>query len=201
MKLNISHFYSNDNVSSCPKNTYPEYAFIGRSNVGKSSLINCLLRQKIARTSARPGKTQLINHIVINNSWMLVDLPGYGYAKVSKVTRVKILERTKQYLTKRGPQLVGAFMLIDIRISPQKIDLEWMSWLVENKIYFIRVFTKCDGISTNKITEQIKKYNTVMKESNWETIPETIVTSSKKKVGEGDILSKIINLNELFQNV
>jgi len=201
MNLQISNFYSSEHVSQCPKNQYPEYAFIGRSNVGKSSLINSVLNQNIARTSSKPGKTQLINHIVINEKWMLVDLPGYGYAKISKTMRRKILAMTKQYFTKRGKQLICAFMLIDLRISPQKIDLEWMEWLVNNNIYFIRVFTKCDGVSTNKIKQSIEAYDKSMKTNNWAKIPETIVTSSKKNIGNTDVLKKILELNKLFQNI
>ena len=188
-------------MSQCPKNTYPEYAFIGRSNVGKSSLINSVLKQKIARTSSKPGKTQLINHIVINEEWMLVDLPGYGYAKISKTMRKKISEMTIEYFQRRGPQLVGAFMLIDIRIKPQKIDLAWMEWLVNNNIYFIRVFTKCDGLNKNKILQHIEQYNKIMRLENWAKIPETIVTSSKKNIGNNEILQRILKLSELFQNI
>tara|TARA_B100001250_G_C19605468_1_gene702546 strand:+ start:285 stop:890 length:606 start_codon:yes stop_codon:yes gene_type:complete len=201
MTTQISNFYSSENVSQCPKNTYPEYAFIGRSNVGKSSLINSILNQKIARTSSKPGKTQLINHIVVNEEWMLVDLPGYGYAKISKTMRKKISEMTIEYFQRRGTQLVGAFMLIDIRIKPQKIDLEWMEWLVKNNIYFIRVFTKCDGLNKNKITQHIEQYNKIMRIEHWAKIPETIITSSKKNIGNNDVLKKIIELNELFQNI
>jgi len=201
MSINITDFYSNENVSDCPNKTYPEYAFIGRSNVGKSSLINAVLNQKIARTSSKPGKTQLINHIIINNNWALVDLPGYGYAKLSKRMRGEILERTRQYFTQRGPQLSGTFMLIDIRINPQKIDLEWMEWLVKNNIYFIRVFTKCDGINKNKTQEQVLNYNKAMKDANWAKIPETIITSSAKKIGNNEILVKVLELNKSFQNI
>ena len=133
MNTTVTNFYSSDDVLSCPKLNIPEYAFIGRSNVGKSSLINLLLNKKVAYTSSKPGKTQLINHIIIDNNWALVDLPGYGYAKLSKEMRKKILKRTQKYFTERGAQLAGTFMLIDIRIKPQKIDLEWMEWLVQNK--------------------------------------------------------------------
>ena len=179
----------------------PEYAFIGRSNVGKSSLINSILNRKIARTSSKPGKTQLINHIIINNNWAVVDLPGYGYAKVSKVLKKKIAARTKNYFIKRGAPLAGVFILIDIRIPAQKNDLEWMEWLVENHIYFIRVFTKCDSISKNKIIENIKKYNKHMTINNWEKLPETIITSSVKNIGKIEMLNKIYELNKLFQNI
>lgn len=201
MNTTVTNFYSNDKVQNCPMLNIPEYAFIGRSNVGKSSLINLLLNQKIAYTSSKPGKTQLINHIVINNSWALVDLPGYGYARLSKTERNKILERNNKYFTNRGLPLVAVFMLIDIRIPPQKIDLEKMEWLVKNNIYFIRIFTKSDGLKKNKLTKCINDYNDCMQNNYWEKIPETIVTSSKKNVGKNQVLNRIQELNNLFQNI
>ncbi len=201
MKTLITNFLSNSSVINCPKDKKPEYAFIGRSNVGKSSLINMILNTKIAYTSSKPGKTQLINHIIINNDWSLVDLPGYGYAQLSKKKRYEILMMTKNYLTKRGIQLAAVFMLIDIRIKAQKIDLEWMQWMVQNNIYFIRIFTKCDCINKQKIQKQIENYNNTMKEQNWSRIPETIITSSNKKNGKIEILEKINELNILFQNI
>ncbi len=201
MTINITEFYSNQKVEDCPKTKHPEYAFIGRSNVGKSSLINTILQHNIARTSSKPGKTQLINHIIINQEWALVDLPGYGYAKTSKTTRQQMLEMTKKYFTKRGITLCGVFVLIDIRIPPQKLDLDWMEWLVKNNIYFIRVFTKCDGINRSKTQSYIKKYDQIMKTNNWGEIPETIITSSSKKLGRKEILDTILKLNKLFQNI
>ena len=201
MTINITEFYSNQKVEDCPKTKYPEYAFIGRSNVGKSSLINTILQHNIARTSSKPGKTQLINHIIINQEWALVDLPGYGYAKTSKTTRQQMLEMTKKYFTKRGITLCGVFVLIDIRIPPQKLDLDWMEWLVKKNIYFIRVFTKCDGINRSKTQSYIKKYDQIMKTNNWGEIPETIITSSSKKLGRKEILDTILKLNKLFQNI
>jgi GTP-binding protein len=201
MNTTVTNFYSNDKVQNCPMLNIPEYAFIGRSNVGKSSLINLLLNQKIAYTSSKPGKTQLINHIVINNSWALVDLPGYGYARLSKTERNKILERNNKYFTNRGLPLVAVFMLIDIRIPPQKIDLEKMEWLVKNNIYFIRIFTKSDGLKKNKLTKCINDYNACMQNNYWEKIPETIVTSSKKNIGKKQVLNRIQELNNLFQNI
>ena len=201
MKINVTEFYSNQKVEDCPKTKCPEYAFIGRSNVGKSSLINTILQHNIARTSSKPGKTQLINHIIINQEWAVVDLPGYGYAKASKTTRQQMLEMTKKYFTKRGITLCGVFMLIDIRVPPQKLDLDWMEWLVKNNIYFIRVFTKCDGINRSKTQSYIKKYDQIMKTNNWGKIPETIITSSSKKLGRKEILDKILKLNKLFQNI
>ena len=201
MKIIITDFYSNTNVLHCPNNKSPEYAFIGRSNVGKSSLINMILNQKIARTSSKPGKTQLINHMVINNSWSLVDLPGYGYAKISKTKKAEILKMTKEYFLKRGKPLAAVFFLIDIRIPPQKIDLEWMEWLVKNQIYFIRIFTKSDHLNANKALHKIKEYNKHMNHNSWNKVPESITTSSKKRIGKDEILQKIIQMNTLFQNM
>ena len=201
MNLKITEFYSNATVSDCPKSKQPEYAFIGRSNVGKSSLINMVLNHKIAYTSSKPGKTQLINHIVINNEWSLVDLPGYGYAKLSKAKKTEILNRTRNYFTNRGLQLAAAFVLIDIRIPPQKIDLEWMEWLVKNKVYFVRTFTKSDDLNKHKIMDHIAHYNKTMYNHHWEKLPETIITSSVQKIGQNKILTKITEINELFQNI
>ena len=201
MKIIISEFYSNSNVLDCPQAKRPEYAFIGRSNVGKSSLINMVLNRRITYTSSKPGKTQLINHVLINNSWCLVDLPGYGYARLSKLKRAQIQKMTKDYFIKRGLQLTAVFFLIDIRIPTQKIDLEWMEWLVKNKIYFIRVFTKCDNMKKDQILKAIKKYDTNMKNNHWETIPESIVTSAVKKIGRDDVLKNITKINQLFQDI
>ncbi len=201
MKTEITNFYSNEFLSACPKLNIPEYAFIGRSNVGKSSLINLILNQKIAYTSSKPGKTQLINHIVINENWALVDLPGFGYAKLSKTKRMKILKENEKYLKKRGATLVAVFMLIDIRIPPQKTDIQRMNWLVENNIYFIRIFTKSDGLNKTRIQNAIIQYDKHMQQNQWGQIPETIVTSSKKKIGKDLIVSKIKEINNLFQDL
>ena len=201
MRTEITNFYSNEVVSACPKLNMPEYAFIGRSNVGKSSLINLILNQKIAYTSSKPGKTQLINHIIINNNWALVDLPGFGYAKLSKTKRMKIFKENETYLKTRGLTLVAVFMLIDIRIPPQKTDIERMTWLVANNIYFIRIFTKSDGLNKTHIQNVIIKHDEHMKQNQWGKIPETIVTSSKKKIGKDLIISKIKEVNNLFQNI
>ena len=187
MHLQVTNFYSSEKVSECPDLKGPEYAFIGRSNVGKSSLINFILDHQIAYTSSKPGKTQLINHIEINKNWGLVDLPGYGYAKLSKQKRKELLARVNQYFQKRGIKLVGVFMLIDIRIPPQSIDIERMNWLVKNNLYFIRVFTKCDKLNSTKIEKAIKLYDETMIKNNWENIPETIITSSKSKVGKNRV--------------
>jgi len=196
--LKVSHFQSSNTVYDCPVKNQPEYAFIGRSNVGKSSLINSIIGQKVAFISSKPGKTQLINHFEVNKKWCLVDLPGYGYAKISKQKRKEIKDRANNYFQKRGTQLIAVFFLIDIRIKPQKIDLEKMEWLVNNNIYFIRTFTKCEKLSVGKIKKQIELYNNCMKENNWVEIPETIVTSSKNKIGKKDILQKIEKLNTQY---
>jgi len=157
-----------------------------------------ILNKRIAYTSSKPGKTTLINHILINNNWLLVDLPGYGYAKLSKLKRSEILKMTQDYFTQRGNQLASVFLLIDIRIPPQKIDLEWMEWLVNNNIYFIRVFTKSDKMKQGEIRNVIEKYDNYMKTNHWEKVPESIVTSSVKGFGKDEILNKIIKINELF---
>ena len=162
MNLNITEFYSSDTIASCPNKQLPEYAFIGRSNVGKSSLINLIVNQKVAYTSSKPGKTQLINHFYINNKWALVDLPGYGYAKLSKAKRSQMLKETEKYFQKRGVKLVAVFMLIDLRVPPQKTDLERMRWLAENNIYFVRVFTKCDYFNNDQIIKKINHYDSLM---------------------------------------
>ena len=198
--LKVTHFQSFNTVSDCPKAKEPEYAFIGRSNVGKSSLINFILGQNIAHTSSKPGKTQLINIIRTNEKWSLVDLPGYGYAKLSKTKRDILAKRTNKYFQKRGIQLVGVFMLIDIRIKPQKSDLIKMEWLTKNNIYFIRTFTKIDGLNKSQIKKTVDQYNKCMIEYGWENMPDTITTSSKKKIGQKDIIKKIRKLNQLFQN-
>tara|TARA_B100000579_G_C22323295_1_gene617082 strand:- start:1 stop:606 length:606 start_codon:yes stop_codon:yes gene_type:complete len=201
MNLNITGFYSSDTIVSCPNKQLPEYAFIGRSNVGKSSLINLIVNQKVAYTSSKPGKTQLINHFYINNKWALVDLPGYGYAKLSKAKRSQMLKETEKYFQKRGVQLVAVFMLIDLRVPPQKTDLERMRWLVENNIYFVRVFTKCDHFSNDQVIKKINHYDSLMLQNNWKKIPKSIISSSKKKKGRQEILEHILELNMLFQNI
>ena len=198
--LTITNFVSNDNVKCCPQEKKPEYAFIGRSNVGKSSLINMILNHKISYTSSKPGRTQSINHILVNNSWHLVDLPGYGYAKIAKTKRTQILKMSQNYFTSRTKQLIAVFILIDIRIPPQKIDLDWMEWLTKNKLFFIRVFTKSDGINTNQITNSITTYDNFMLKT-WTKTPETIITSSKSRSGRDDMLMRILELNKLFQNI
>lgn len=186
---------SNSDVAKCPKNLMPEYAFIGRSNVGKSSLINMLTsRKSLAKTSGRPGKTQLINHFLINKEWYLVDLPGYGYAKVSKTTKKVFQKFITQYFNLRE-QLVCAFVLVDIRHEPQPIDLEFMQYLGENGIPFCIIFTKADKLKPHAIDMHVENYRTVLLET-WEEMPKHFITSSSKDIGKEDVLEYIDSLNQ-----
>lgn len=186
---------SNTDVHKCPKELIPEYAFIGRSNVGKSSLINMLVKRKsLAKTSGRPGKTQLINHFKINNSWFLVDLPGYGYARVSKTVKNKFQKFIVEYFEKRK-QLVSAFILVDVRHEPQKIDIEFMEWLGENGIPFSIIFTKADKLKPGAITRNVEHYLSVLTESAWEEAPNYFVTSSSSGMGREELLSYIAEIN------
>lgn len=195
MKIKTATFVvSNSDVSKCPKDRLPEYAFIGRSNVGKSSLINMLTNQKhLAKTSGRPGKTQLINHFIINKSWYLVDLPGYGYARVSKTEKKKFQTFITKYFEKRA-QLVSAFILVDIRHEPQKIDLDFMNWLGEKGLPFSIIFTKADKLKPNAITQNFKLYQSKMLEY-WEEMPQYFITSSSKSIGKEELLSFIEQTN------
>ena len=197
MKINTAEFIiSNSEVDKCPKEIIPEYAFIGRSNVGKSSLINMLTNHKnLAKTSGRPGKTQLINHFKINNNWFLVDLPGYGYAKVSKKTKSVFQQFITDYFEKRE-QLVCAFVLIDIRHEAQAIDLEFMAYMGESEIPFCIIFTKADKISKVKIDSHIAAYKKQMMMNNWAEMPPFFVTSSTEATGKEDLLSYIGEINE-----
>lgn len=186
---------SNSDVSKCPKGTLPEYAFIGRSNVGKSSLINALCNQKhLAKTSARPGKTQLINHFLINDNWHLVDLPGYGYARVSK-SQKKVFQKFITQYFKQRKQLICAFILIDIRHEPQPIDREFMKWMGTAEIPFQIVFTKADKISPKTIQSKIEDYFKVLAE-DWAFFPEYYVTSAEKRSGLKPLVSYIEQLNK-----
>ena len=198
MKIHSADFLcSNSDWKKCPDLHLPEYAFIGRSNVGKSSLINSLTNnKKLAKTSGKPGKTQLINHFKINNSFLFADLPGYGYAKVSKKTRASFQEFTLKYLEKRK-NLICLFLLIDLRISPQKIDLEFMEYCAVKKIPFIICFTKADKIKKREVESKVTEYQNKLKET-WEEMPFHFVTSSISKVGCDDILVFILNQNKLF---
>ncbi|AZQ45091.1 ribosome biogenesis GTP-binding protein YihA/YsxC [Nonlabens ponticola] len=197
MKINTAEFViSNQDVSKCPKNRIPEYAFIGRSNVGKSSLINMLADHKnLAKTSGRPGKTQLINHFLINKEWYLVDLPGYGYARVSKSNKKKFQKFITNYFEQRE-QLVSAFVLVDIRHEPQPIDMEFMEYLGVNGIPFSIIFTKADKLKPNAIDRNVEVYKNILLESIWEEIPPYFITSSSHKTGRDEVLNYIQSINE-----
>lgn len=192
---------SNSDASKCPKEMLPEYAFIGRSNVGKSSLINMLTgRKSLAKTSSRPGKTQLINHFKINANWFLVDLPGYGYARVSKSTKAVFQKFITDYFEKRE-QLVCAFVLIDIRHEAQKIDLEFMEYLAVSEAPFCIVFTKADKIGKTKIDSHLAAYRKRMHAAGWEEMPDHFVTSSESGAGRDALLQYIDELNHgIFSN-
>jgi GTP-binding protein len=197
MKITTAEFIiSNSDVSKCPLERLPEYAFIGRSNVGKSSLINMLTNHKnLAKTSGKPGKTQLINHFKINSNWFLVDLPGYGYARVSKKTKEVFQEFITDYFEKRE-QLVCAFVLIDIRLEAQKIDLEFINYLGEIEVPFCIIFTKADKISKGKVDAQIAAYRKALLANNWEEMPQHFVTSATESTGRDTVLGYIDSVNE-----
>lgn len=182
-------------VSMCPNDTKPEYAFIGRSNVGKSSLINMLSRnKKLAKTSSTPGKTLLINHFLINREWYLVDLPGYGYAKRSKTEVAKLDQMIRGYILERE-QLVNVFVLVDIRLEPQKIDLEFINWLGLSSIPFAIIFTKADKLSEGKVKASVDAYVRKMLET-WEEMPPYFVTSSENARGRDEVLDYIDQINK-----
>jgi len=195
MKIKSAEFLvSNQDVAKCPQNKIPEYAFIGRSNVGKSSLINMLTsRKSLAKTSGKPGKTQLINHFIINNAWYLVDLPGYGYAKVSKSSKRIFQKFITEYFEQRK-QLIAAFVLIDIRHKPQIIDLNFMEWLGSNQLPFAIIFTKVDKLKPKNVDEYLTSYKDILLET-WEELPQYFVTSSSKSIGKKDLLSYIDSIN------
>ena len=185
---------SNTDIKKCPQDGKPEYAFIGRSNVGKSSLINALTNQKkLAQTSATPGKTLLINHYLINNEWYLVDLPGYGYAQRGKKQQEQIKMLIENYILQRE-QMTCLFVLVDSRHEPQTIDLEFMEWLGENGIPFAIVFTKADNIPGGKLKSNIEIYKQTLLEQ-WEELPPIFATSSEKKIGRTELLDYIGNIN------
>ncbi|WMI68485.1 ribosome biogenesis GTP-binding protein YihA/YsxC [Mangrovimonas sp. YM274] len=191
---------SNSDVSKCPKDPIPEYAFIGRSNVGKSSLINMLTNHKsLAKTSGRPGKTQLINHFLINKNWFLVDLPGYGYARVSKTAKKKFQKFITNYFEQRQ-QLVSAFVLVDIRHEPQKIDMEFMEYLGENGIPFSIIFTKADKLKPMAIERNVENYTKEMLKV-WEEMPPYFITSSSKTIGREELLNFIQETNTEINNL
>jgi GTP-binding protein len=189
------YIISSPDVNDCPNSQMPEYAFIGRSNVGKSSLINMLCHNpKLAKTSQKPGKTLLINHFLINEKWHLVDLPGYGYAQTGQKQREALRQMIERYCLLRE-QLVNLFVLIDSRHKPQKIDLEFMEWLGENGIPFSIVFTKADKLSKLRLNENVETYKNILLES-WEELPPIFVTSSEKKIGGEQLTAYIEQINE-----
>jgi len=195
MQIKTAEFVvSNQEVFKCPTSQIPEYAFIGRSNVGKSSLINMLTNQKsLAKTSGRPGKTQLINHFIINKEWFLVDLPGYGYARVSKSTK-KIFQKFITTYFKERKQLVSAFVLVDIRHEPQSIDLAFMRWLGEHEIPFSIIFTKADKLRPKSIERHIESYKNKLLDF-WEEMPNYFITSSSNYLGKEALLNYIDSVN------
>lgn len=185
---------SSSNVSMCPKDIKPEYAFIGRSNVGKSSLINMLCNHKgLAKTSSTPGKTLLINHFLINNGWYIVDLPGYGFAKRSKKVQQQLDNMIRSYILQRQ-QLVNVFVLIDIRHEQQKIDREFIDWLGASSIPFSIIFTKADKLTVGKARENVRKWMESLKDT-WEELPPYFVTSSDKRKGREEVLDYIDSVN------
>ncbi len=200
MEITSAEFVmSNTDYKKCPTPNKPEYAFIGRSNVGKSSLINMLVnRNSLAKTSGKPGKTQLINHFIVNKEWFVADLPGYGYAKVSKKSRATFHNFTVDFLQYR-PNLLCVFVLLDARIPPQKIDLEFMEYCGVKGIPFVMCFTKTDKLKTGDLNQSIENYKKKMFEQ-WEEIPRIFISSSVNKNGQDDILDFIENLNTGFKN-
>ena len=189
---------SSEKWQNCPEPNMPEYAFIGRSNVGKSSLINAILNRKdLAKTSQTPGKTQLINHFLINENWYLTDLPGYGYAKVSKTLRKDFEKLITNYILNRK-NLVNLFVLVDIRHNTQKIDLEFMEWCGENGVPFSIVFTKADKLKPNATAENVHIYKEELLKS-WEELPDLYITSAEKKEGTAEILNFISSTNEFLE--
>ena len=189
---------SSPNIQLCPKDTKPEYAFIGRSNVGKSSLINMLCNHKnLAKTSATPGKTLLINHFIINNEWYLVDLPGYGFAKRSKTVQQKLEQMITSYILQRE-QLVNVFVLIDIRHEPQAIDIDFINWLGQSSIPFSIVFTKADKLSSSKVAPTAAACMDKLKET-WDELPPYFISSSETKRGRDEILDYIENINKTLK--
>ncbi len=196
MEIKSARFIiSNTDVRKCPQDGMPEFAFIGRSNVGKSSLINMLTRQnKLAMTSSTPGKTLLINHFLVNDAWYLVDLPGYGYAKRGKAQQEKLKDIISDYILKRS-QMTLLFLLIDSRHAPQKIDLEFIEWLGENGVPFAIVFTKADKLTRSRLHTNIEAYKACLLEQ-WEELPPVFVTSSEHAVGRMDLLNYIDEINK-----
>ena len=195
MKIKEAAFViSNTDISKCPTDGKAEYAFIGRSNVGKSSLINMITdHSKLAKTSGRPGKTQLINHFIINNEWYLVDLPGYGYAKASKTSRSQWEKFIAEFLRSRET-LYNVFVLLDSRLEPQKIDLEFMNWCGEKGIPFSMVFTKIDKLSSTALQKSLARYKKEMLK-HWAELPPVFTTSATSKFGREKLLNYIDHIN------
>ena len=195
MEIKSAEFViSNTDVQQCPDGTRPEYAFIGRSNVGKSSLINMLTaRKRLAMTSQKPGKTQLINHFIINDAWYLVDLPGYGYARLSKDGREKLKKMIEDYTLERK-ELICLFVLVDARHDPQKIDLEFIEWLGEEGVPFALVFTKADKLTKGKLAANIEGYKARLRQQ-WEELPPLFITSSEERLGREELLDYIDGIN------
>lgn len=199
MEIKSARFIiSNTRIEKCPQDNKPEYAFIGRSNVGKSSLINMLTRNnKLAMTSSTPGKTLLINHFLINEKWYLVDLPGYGYAQRGKKQQEEIRQIIENYILNRM-QMTCLFLLLDSRHEPQRIDLEFIEWLGENGIPFAIVFTKADKLSTSKLQANVGHYKTILSQQ-WEELPPIFITSSEKRTGRAELLAYIHEVNQIQQ--
>lgn len=196
MEITSAEFIiSNSRADMCPKTDLPEYAFIGRSNVGKSSLINMLTNQpKLAMTSATPGKTLLINHFLINKSWYLVDLPGYGYAKRDRKSQEQIKQIIESYILRRE-QMTCLFLLIDSRLEPQRIDQTFIEWLGENGVPFAIVFTKADKLGSGKLKLNIQAYLEKLQEQ-WEELPPYFITSSEDRTGRNELLNYIAKINK-----
>lgn len=201
MKINYADFFISSTVwSKCPEPDKPEYAMIGRSNVGKSSLINMLTgRKKLAKISGTPGKTITINHFQINGDWYLVDLPGYGYAKRSKTERSKWEKMIKGYILNRV-NLMSLFVLVDVRHEPQKNDTEFIEWLGISNIPFVIVFTKADKLTRNQLEGNLARYKNSLLEK-WEELPPIIVTSSETALGKEELLTYVENTNKLFEQI
>lgn len=200
MEIKTAEFViSNTDVKKCPAPNLPEYAFIGRSNVGKSSLINMLCNNKgLAKISGRPGKTQLINHFIINDTWYLVDLPGYGYAKIAKSQREKWHKFIEEYLRTRL-NLMNVFVLVDCRLEPQQIDLEFMGWLGQNGIPFSMIFTKLDKLNKSQRSKFLPAYEREMLKM-WEEMPPVFISSAESAEGKEEILAYIAQINTMYSN-
>ena len=200
MEIKTAEFtLSAPTVGMCPQDTKPEYAFIGRSNVGKSSLINMLTNhKKLAKTSATPGKTLLINHFIINKEWYLVDLPGYGYAKRSKKEIDKLDQMIRGYILQRE-QLVNVFVLVDVRLEPQKIDLEFIEWLGVSSVPFAIIFTKADKLTPNKARQAVETYKKTLLDT-WEELPPIFLTSAEKREGRDEVLQYIDDINSSLKD-